>query len=1060
MSGLVGHGEAQRVGGILLKVKEDLVKLRDGLTHIRIHGDGEVIDIQALDSAILKTETRIQCYAEECLDSLNSQVLTLPSLDETGTQREAFIQSDPLSEALRTLRKPSTGREGRALESHSSPGVRLRQAMEARILSDPENPQNRPLLWDTYGIQLPTVRRREAQLLPGRLLKRGIPEPLSGRPPLHRGPISLPLPPIPDKDGRGGGEHLGGPRLEASWTQPPQGSSSAPLPTSRRGQRLARARTQEPSREPAPAEPSQLQPTTPASEQWHRLVLRDGRVDQTAGDFSEFQKLHRTAWGPISSTLRGMEGLLANAANAAAASTPSLSSSFPPPLPASRAGLVAVLRGERVAQVAQELELGLQRRRVTERDLLFAAENPDSLLPLLGRRFRSPGGHDRAATRIQASWRAFLARRHFERHRRRRWAAGVVAVAWMLRVQRGRVRRSLAQRRQAQLENFRTRAQYLAENWKRIQSSRRTIIHIPSLGYSKHLRRRLKHFDVLQNLQMGRLCDIKDPNVDVIYVSPVPLSDEVLHYYERLLGLSASGGDGTGRYTIIVPDAVVRFPQLPLSLASLLEYSPGTLRRIRALVSGREAYVVPGGAGEADLAVADELGLPALAPEPTVARLCGSKSEARRIFSSAGVATPPGEEHIRSMPQLVESLSRLVAAHAGVRCWLLKTEEGPGGRGTASCPVAQHLPCHRWVLSESRRYGSEQWRHRWAQDAAVARIAQELPELLETHCVLASNDLYPDWASFIQAFLCHGGVIEACPPGDSLTCLTVDLLLEPSGDVAVQAWGDQLGGRPVTPALRCWGSSLPQSSVEPGALHELVRRVAQACCGHGFVGHLSVDFVTFIDPESLQQQVWALDLDVGYSDQLAMTRLMEFVTGGGLDWRDSIFSVPSEPTPESGAMLLHGDRAKRSPPASRRYAVTSTQLVHSNLALLHYSVFFKMCRAHGIGFDVKERQGTVFTLIHGQRRERLGMMVIMDDLQVALMTFAQNLALIHQQISSADMQGETNFKEAVQEIESILGITVQNWDREEKERESGGQLADHTKATTTVTATAAVTEAL
>ncbi|XP_078742116.1 IQ domain-containing protein H isoform X2 [Lampetra fluviatilis] len=1059
MSGLVDHGETQRVGGILLKVKEDLVKLRDGLTHIRIHGDGEVIDIQALDSAILKTETRIQCYAEQCLDSLNSQVLTLPSLDETGTQREAFIQSDPLSEALRTLRKPSTGREGRALESHSSPGIRLRQAMEARILSDPENPQNRPLLWDTYGIQLPTVRRREAQLLPGRLLKRGIPEPLSGRPPLHRGPISLPLPPIPDKDGRGGGEHLGGPRLEASRTQPPQGISSAPLSTPRRGQRLARARTQASSWEPAPAEPSrsQLQPTTPASEQWHRLVLRDGRVDETAGDFSEFRKLHRTAWGPISSTLRGMEGLLAIAATTAVATATAAAASTSS---ASRAGLVVVLRGERVVQVAQELELGLQRRRVTERDLLFAAENPDSLLPLLARGFRSPGGHDRAATCIQASWRAFLARRDFERHRRRRWAAGVIAVAWMLRAQRGRVRRSLAQRRQAQLENFRTRAQYLAENWKRIQSSRRTIIHIPSLGYSKHLRRRLKHFDVLQNLQMGRLCDIKDPNVDVIYVSPVPLSDEVLHYYERLLGLSASGGEGAGRYTIIVPDAVVRFPQLPLSLASLLEYSPGTLRRIRALVSGREAYVVSGGTGEADLAVADELGLPALAPEPTVARLCGSKSEARRIFSSAGVATPPGEEHIRSMPQLVESLSRLVAAHAGVRCWLLKTEEGPGGRGTASCPVAQHLPCHRWVLSESRRYGSEQWRHRWARDAAVARIAQELPEFLETRCELVSNDLYPDWASFIQAFLCHGGVIEACPPGDSLTCLTVDLLLEPSGDVAVQAWGDQLGGRPTTPALRCWGSSLPQSSVEPGALHELARRVAQACCGHGFVGHLSVDFVTFIDPESLQQQVWALDLDVGYSDQLAMTRLMEFVTGGALDWRDSIFSVPSEPTPESGAMPLHGDRAKRSRPASRRYAVTSTQLAHSNLALLHYSVFFKMCRAHGIGFDVKERQGTVFTLIHGQRRERLGMMVIMDDLQVALMTFAQNLALIHQQISSADMQGETNFKEAVQEIESILGITVQNWDREEKERESSGQLADHTKANTTATAPAAVTEAL
>ena len=38
---------------------------------------------------------------------------------------------------------------------------------------------------------------------------------------------------------------------------------------------------------------------------------------------------------------------------------------------------------------------------------------------------------------------------------------------------------------------------------------------------------------------------------------------------------------------------------------------------------------------------------------------------------------------------------------------------------------------------------------------------------------------------------------------------------------------------------------------------------------------------------------------------------------------------------------------------SSRFAVMSTRLLHTNLAVVHYSVYFQMCRAHGIGYDIK-----------------------------------------------------------------------------------------------------------
>ena len=61
---------------------------------------------------------------------------------------------------------------------------------------------------------------------------------------------------------------------------------------------------------------------------------------------------------------------------------------------------------------------------------------------------------------------------------------------------------------------------------------------------------------------------VSDENVDVIYVSPVHLNDEMLQYYSKLLGLKGAIDTGnvdnqssvTERYQIVVPSAIKSFP--------------------------------------------------------------------------------------------------------------------------------------------------------------------------------------------------------------------------------------------------------------------------------------------------------------------------------------------------------------------------------------------------------------------------------------------------------------------------------------------------------------------
>ena len=134
------------------------------------------------------------------------------------------------------------------------------------------------------------------------------------------------------------------------------------------------------------------------------------------------------------------------------------------------------------------------------------------LLALPGQRYKGVGGLHLAASRIQALFRMYQARKQYLQYRRSKWAAGVIAMGWLLHASRQRVRRRLAERRKEILQNFHKRSQQLKKNWSKVKSSRRVLIHLPSqgTGYSYSTVRILKSVAVVCCCRVLSECQVKD----------------------------------------------------------------------------------------------------------------------------------------------------------------------------------------------------------------------------------------------------------------------------------------------------------------------------------------------------------------------------------------------------------------------------------------------------------------------------------------------------------------------------------------------------------------------
>ncbi len=398
---------------------------------------------------------------------------------------------------------------------------------------------------------------------------------------------------------------------------------------------------------------------------------------------------------------------------------------------------------------------------------------------------------------------------------------------------------------EAEMEAFERLKPRLAELWSVIfpgDAEHYTSVVVPSMTLEEDLLRRLPGLSFYEERLLFFLTRLRNPKARLVYVTSQPVHPLVLDYYLQFL-TDIPGSHARARLTLLCAhDSSPR----PLT-AKILE-RPRLLARIRAAIPDRSrAYLTVFEATPLERRLAVALDVPLNGIDPRLSHL-GSKSGARRVFLEAGVPFPLGADGLRDEAQVIEALGELAARRPGLERAILKRDDGFAGEGNALV----HLPRDR---------------HPEALRAALRG--------------LVSGRAGEPWEAYLERFARAGGVVEEYLDAPQRASPSVQVRVNPRGDVILMSSHDQILGGPAGQIFR--GCRFPADEAYRQEVQAAALQVGRVLASKGVVSRLSVDFLALRGGPGQPWLLSANEINLRLGGTTHPFLALRFLTSGALD---------------------------------------------------------------------------------------------------------------------------------------------------------------------------------
>ena len=394
------------------------------------------------------------------------------------------------------------------------------------------------------------------------------------------------------------------------------------------------------------------------------------------------------------------------------------------------------------------------------------------------------------------------------------------------------------------------------KDWNTNQDKVRIEIHINSLSYDSYNNCTIDKYMLKESLQLNRLIRLIDPNLEIIYILPFNLSEEILSYYYSTLK-SVGIENIEKRIHFLIPEASEYMPN-NYSLSKLLYLSPKTLNQIKILSRNKYPYIIPGMVGPMEEYLSFSLEIPILMGNLEKINLIFNKSGIKSTLEINDVPFPVSAWDIKSIEEFYSSLAHLIATYPAIRVWIMKANNDINGETVA------YLDTSKIEFIEQLKKEKKNDKN-FTVELFQEKLYYQLKNIIIKNIAFCYPNFYHNWNEYLQNFLNNKGIIEACPTKGldgimGIPCLP--LLIEPNGKIKILPSFEKINVNYFKNII----CTSPQNNIENNILNQLAQKIGIFLYNQDIIGYITIECITFHDGKKVL--FWCTDLKYGLTQTI------------------------------------------------------------------------------------------------------------------------------------------------------------------------------------------------
>ena len=405
------------------------------------------------------------------------------------------------------------------------------------------------------------------------------------------------------------------------------------------------------------------------------------------------------------------------------------------------------------------------------------------------------------------------------------------------------------------------------KDYDEIQKNPRVEIHINSLSYKgKYNNCLTDKYPMKESLQLSRLINLRNPNIEIIYIIPYELPEEIISYYFSILEKIGIKNINQ-RVTFLIPDATEYLP-LNYSLSKLLFFSKKTLQKIKNLVKNKKSYIIPGIIGDIEEQLSLALNIPILLSPKNNIDLILNKSSLKTFLEKNAISFPISAWDIITQDEFYSSLVHLISSYPNINIWIFKTNYDHNSIGIA------YLNTDKIDLINQYRKDLKLKKSFEEKKIIKKNFLYELKHILNKYVSFVYPNLYKNWNEYLTHFLSYRGIIECCPTKGLSGIMgkpCIPIYIQPNGVINVLPSYEKINVDNFKNVL----NTSPQKCLDDNEMLNLGKKLGNLLYQNNIIGYASIECITFHNGENVLY--WCVDIKYGFTQTICDIQFCSFL---------------------------------------------------------------------------------------------------------------------------------------------------------------------------------------